>query len=284
MAMQAVESGLVGSDIDTEQMVARTLRARRFQTFLRVALGAGFPALLLLIWENAAHAGLIDVRFFPAPTVIGAAMWEFLTNPAERAILAQHVGATLSRLAIGYGIGATAGITLGVIMGLNAPTRFAVAPLLYGIFPVPKIAIYPLMIVIFGIGDTSSTALVTLGVFFMTCINTLSGVLYTNSIYRDVAKAFVMPPLTRWFGVIIPSAAPPIITGMRLALGQALILVISSEFVSSNSGLGRFIWDSWQVLNIPQLFTGLAVVLLFGTTAALIGNIAERALIPWANR
>lgn len=284
MAMQALEGGLTGGDPETEQMVARTLRARRFQTFLRIALGAGFPALLLLIWENAAHANLIDTRFFPPPSEIGAAMWQYLANPVERSILLGHVSATLWRLAIGYFIGATAGIAMGVVMGLNMPTRYAIAPLLYGIFPVPKIAIYPLVIVIFGIGDISNTALVALGVFFMTCINTLSGVLYTNPLYRDIAKAFVMPPLTRWFGVIIPSAMPPIITGMRLALGQALILVISSEFVSSNSGLGRFIWDSWQVLNIPQLFMGLAVVLVFGTIAALLGNIAERTLIPWANR
>ena len=134
-----------------------------------------------------------------------------------------HVQATLLRICVGYGIGATAGVLLGVVMGLHAPTRAAIAPTLYGIFPMPKIAIYPLMIVIFGLGDASSSALVTLGVFFMTCINTFAGVRYVNPIYHDVADAFRFPPLVRWFRVFIPAAMPSIITGLRLGLGQALV-------------------------------------------------------------
>jgi NitT/TauT family transport system permease protein len=74
---------------------------------------------------------------------------------------------------------------------------------------------------------------------------------------------------------------PSIITGLRLGLGQALILVISSEFVSAETGVGRFIWDSWQILDIPRMFMGLTVVLIFGGCAALLGNLAERKLIPW---
>jgi ABC-type nitrate/sulfonate/bicarbonate transport system permease component len=247
-------------------------------------LGFGFPLTLLLLWEVSANLGMIDRRFFPAPTTIAASIVKFLGNPESRAILASHVLATIKRVAIGYGLGATAGVAMGVIMGLHAPTRAAVAPLLYGLFPMPKIAIYPLMIVIFGLGDASSAALVTLGVFFMTCINTLSGVRYTNAIYHDVANAFRFPPLTRWFRVFIPSAMPAIITGLRLGLGQALVLVVSAEFVSADRGVGRFIWDSWQILDISRMFMGLAIVLVFAGTAAVLGNIAEQRLIPWHRR
>ena len=74
---------------------------------------------------------------------------------------------------------------------------------------------------------------------------------------------------------------PAIITGLRLGLGQALILVVSSEFVSSDTGIGRFIWDAWQTLDIPKMFIGLAVVLLFASVAAVGGNYLERHLIPW---
>jgi NitT/TauT family transport system permease protein len=282
MTVATLHGDFTADDVATQQLVNRTLRARRTQAMLKVVLGIGFPVLLLCLWQALAMGGLIDRRFFPAPTTIGSSVIAFLSNAEQRGELIFHMTATLSRLAVGFGIGATAGVTLGVVMGLNTATRFAVAPLLYGIFPMPKIAIYPLMIVIFGIGDASSAALVTLGVFFMTSINTLSGVLYTNPIYRDISKAFRMPPLTRWGRVIIPSAMPSIITGLRLGLGQALILVISSEFVSAETGVGRFIWDSWQILDIPRMFMGLTVVLLFGGCAALLGNLAERKLIPWA--
>ena len=271
-------------DAETGLLVAATLRRRGWLRFWRTMLGIGFPLALLALWEAAAAAGMIDRRFFPAPTKIGASVVDLLASATDRAQLWEHVLATLGRLAVGYGFGATAGIALGVLMGLNSWVRYAVSPILYGLFPLPKIAIYPLVIVMFGIGDASTSALVMLGVFFMTCINTLAGVLYTQPIYHDVATAFRMPPLTRWFRVIIPSAMPSIITGARLGLGQALILVISAEFVSGDSGIGRLIWDSWQVLNIPRMFVGLFVILLFGAVAAWAGDYAERKLIPWKQR
>jgi NitT/TauT family transport system permease protein len=271
-------------DAEVKKLVDETLRARRSLKLQSILFGIGFPLALLALWQIAASTGMIDRRFFPAPTTIAHSIFYFLSNPADRALLGGHILRTLSRLAIGYGIGASAGVTLGVIMGLSTRTRFAVSPLLFMMFPMPKIAIYPLMIVIFGIGDASSAALVTLGVFFMTTINTLSGVLYTNPIYHDVSTAFHIPPLTRWFRVFIPSAMPSIMTGLRLGIGQALILVISSEFVSADNGVGRFIWDSWQVLDIAQMFMGLSIVLLLAGIAAVVGDYAERKLIPWKVR
>lgn len=270
-----------GGDPATQRLVAQTLSRRRRQGIWRIVLGLGFPLALLAIWEACAQAGLVDRRFFPAPTRIGASIVDLLASRDDRSQLLTHVQATLWRLLVGYGIGGVSGIGIGVLMGLNTWVRNALSPVLYGLFPMPKIAIYPLVIVMFGIGDASSSALVMLGVFFMTCINTLSGVLYTNRIYHDVATAFRMPALTRWFRVIIPSAMPAIITGARLGLGQALILVISAEFVSGDTGLGRMIWDSWQVLNIPRMFVGLAVILLLGGAAAMLGDWAEKKLIPW---
>ena len=269
---------------ETDELIEATLRARRLARLRDVALGIGFPIALLLLWEIASRFNLIDRRFFPGPSTIGASIWKFLSTQAGRDVLFEHLEATLLRIGIGYGIGATAGVLMGVVMGLHAPTRAAVAPTLYAIFPLPKIAIYPLMIVIFGLGDASSSALVTLGVFFMTCINTFSGVRYVNPIYHDVADAFRFPPLVRWFRVFIPAAMPSIITGLRLGMGQALVLVVSAEFVSADTGIGRFIWDSWQVLDVPRMFMGLAVVLMLAGGAALVGNLAEKKLIPWNRR
>lgn len=76
---------------------------------------------------------------------------------------------------------------------------------------------------------------------------------------------------------------PAIVTGLKLGLGQALILVVSAEFVSSDDGIGHYIWDSWQVLAIPRMFVGLAVVTCIGGVAVLLGSIAERRLVPWAS-
>lgn len=258
-------------------------RRRRTKLLQQIGLGLGFPCLLLLAWEIAVAAGWVDRRFFPAPTDTAVGLVALLADPVERARLFVDMTATYQRLVIGYGIGATLGVVTGVAMALSNLVRYALGPLVNATFPTPKLAIFPLLIVIFGLGDPSKIALIALGVFYMTCLNTLSGVLYANPIYRDVAQAFRMPAWTRWTRVVVPSAMPAIVTGLKLGLGQALILVVSAEFVAAQEGLGHFIWDSWQVLDVSRMFMGLIVVALTGGAEVLFGEVLERRLIPWAN-
>jgi NitT/TauT family transport system permease protein len=189
---------------------------------------------------------------------------------------------TLQRLVIGFVLGSVWGIAMGLAMAVYPPLRFSFGPVVYGTYPLPKIAIFPLLIALFGIGEAGKTALVTMGVFYMTCINTLSGVLYASPIYRDVARAFRVPAWTNWTRIVLPSAMPAIMTGLKLGLGQALILVVSAEFVSADDGIGHYIWDAWQVLAIPRMFVGLVVVTVIGGIAVLLGSLLERRLVPWA--
>lgn len=270
-----------GSDIDA--LTRKMVNARRARLFKQIALGVGFPVFLFLLWEVLARLGYIDQRFFPAPSKIFTGMVALLSDAGERARLLADIGATYQRLIIGYGIGATLGVVTGVTMGLSDNVRYCLGPLVNATFPTPKLAIFPLLIVIFGLGDPSKIALITLGVFYMTCLSTLSGVLYSNPLHRDVAQAFKMPALTRWSRVVVPAALPQIVTGLKLGLGQALILVVSAEFVAAQQGLGQFIWDSWQVLDVSRMFVGLIVVALTGGAAVLIGETVERKLIPWSS-
>ena len=201
-------------------IAAASRRRRRTQATLRVVLGIACPVFLLALWELAATQGLVDRRFFPPPTKILASAWSLLSASDSRAQLLADTATTLRRLGIGYGIGSVAGIGMGMAMGLYGPLRHAFSPIVYGTFPTPKIAIYPLLIAMFGIGEGSKFALVILGVFYMTCINTLSGVLYSNPIHRDVIKAFHIPPVVGWFRVVLPSAMPAIVTRPKKASGS----------------------------------------------------------------
>ena len=207
-------------------------------------------------------------------------MASLFADPYQRGRLLADIGVTYERLAIGYVMGALIGVVAGITMGLSATMRFCLGPLVSATFPTPKLAIFPLLIVIFGIGDPSKIALVALGVFYMVCI---SGVLYSNPLHRDVATAFKIPAWVTWTRIVVPSALPSIITGLKLGLGQALILVVSAEFVSADNGLGHFIWDSWQVLDIPRMFVGLVIVALTGGGAVLLGEALERRLTPWVS-
>jgi NitT/TauT family transport system permease protein len=225
---------------------------------------------------------MIDARFFPAPSTTLYGIIALLENPDDRMLLLTHTAATYVRLVAGFTLGASTGIVVGAAMALSAPIRYSLAPFINATFPTPKLAIFPLLIVIFGLGEGNKIALVALGVFYMACLSTLGGVLYSNPLYRDVATAFRIPAWTRWTRVALPSAMPAIVTGLKLSLGQALILVVSAEFVSADAGLGQFIWGSWQVFDIPRMFTGLIVVALTGSLAVLLGELLERRLIPWA--
>ncbi|MDB5405661.1 MAG: taurine transporter permease [Rhodospirillales bacterium] len=260
----------------------KVIRARRLRLLQQLTLGIGFPVIVVLLWQAAAVTGLVDRRFFPAPSDTIAATIALLQDPDERARLLLDMLATYRRLVIGFTIGATLGVVTGVGMALSRPIRDSLGPTVSATFPTPKLAIFPLLIVIFGLGDASKVVLIALGVFYMTCLSSLSGVLYASPLHRDVAKAFRIPAWTRWTRIVVPSAMPSIVTGLKLGLGQALILVVSAEFVSAQEGLGHFIWDSWQVLDVPRMFMGLVVVGLTGGAAVLFGEFLERRLIPWA--
>lgn len=281
VAFDRVAPKHVGDD-EISNLVASTLAKRRRRFWLQVSLGVLTPIVLLGIWELMSRNGFIDSRFFPPPSQIVVSAGEIVSDPRSLRALGHDLAATLQRLLIGYGLGATAGVTFGVMMGMYAPVRFALSPIIYASFPIPKLAYFPLLLIIFGIGDGSKIALITIGVFFMTCINTLGGVLYTNPIYLDVARAFQLPATTRWFRIAIPAALPAIISGLKLAMGNALILVVASEFVSSNNGIGKFIWNSWQMLDVAAMFVGLIVIACIGLVVMVIGNLLERWLIPWA--
>jgi NitT/TauT family transport system permease protein len=265
-----------------EAVVARTLRRRRRLRAEAIGLGIACPLLLLAIWQSFDAMRLIDPRFFPPPTQVAADAAAILADATQRAQLLADTLVTLRRLAIGFGLGSVSGVVMGLAMAVSPRLRFGFGPVVYGTYPLPKIAIFPLLIALFGIGEGGKTALVTMGVFYMTCINTLSGVLYAAPIYRDVARAFRVPALTNWLHIVLPSAMPSIMTGLKLGLGQALILVVSAEFVSADDGIGHYIWDSWQVLAIPRMFVGLVMVTVIGGLAVLLGSVAERRLVPWA--
>jgi ABC-type nitrate/sulfonate/bicarbonate transport system permease component len=260
----------------------KMLRTRRTRLWMQVVLGIGFPCALLFVWELLAAIGIIDRRFFPAPSETFISMAGLLQNAGERQRLIVDIMATYQRLVVGYGIGASLGVVTGAAMALSASVRFSLGPLINATFPTPKLAIFPLLIVIFGLDDASKIVLVAIGVFYMTCLTTLSGVLYSNPLHQDVARAFRMPAWTRWSRVVLPAAMPSVVTGLKLGLGQALILVVSAEIVAAQEGIGHFIWDSWQVLNVSRMFIGLIVVALTGGAAVLFGEILERRLVPWA--
>lgn len=241
------------------------------------ALSVLSPVLLLALWEAAAAAGRVDTRFFPAPSTIFRAAGAML----ESGELWANVSISLQRIAIGFLIGAVPGVLLGLAMGLFSPVRALLQPLVDGTFPIPKIAILPLFIMIFGIGEESKYAIIAAAVIYLVLINTAAGVRNIDRIYLDVGKNYHASKLMMFTDIALPGALPLIVAGLKLGMGVALLVIVSAEFVGAKSGIGYLIWTSWQVFQVEKMYVGLLATALLGFGSAVLLNVLERLLIPW---
>jgi len=262
------------SGLTSRASQADTLRSRRL---VELGLTVASPALVIAIWELLSRSGRIDSRFWPPPSTL----WDTSVTMIQEDGLFGDIRITVARILLGFLFGAIPGIVLGLAMGLFWPVRVFFMPLATIVYSIPKIAVLPLMIIAFGIGETSKLVTVALSIFFLVALSTMSGVLELDGSYRDVARNLGASRSELFLTVALPGALPSIFTGLRLALGFALVVVIGTEFVNAKSGLGYVIWNSYQTLRIRQIFVGLILtgILGWGLTA-LLGAI-EQVVMPW---
>lgn len=235
------------------------------------------PLALLLLWEALVRTRVLDVRFFPAPSqVLGTLVSLNLSGE-----LPQDVLVSLSRIAAGFALGASAGIALGLLMGVSKVIRAAVNPLVGTIYPIPKIAILPLVMLIFGLGEPSKYVIVAIGVFFLVLLNTAAGVMNIEKIYLDVGRNFGASRSDVLLTIALPGALPFIFTGLRLGWGTGLLLIVAAEFISAKSGIGYLIWTSWQTFAVEEMYVGLITISALGLVSFALFDVLERWLIPW---
>ena len=238
------------------------------------------PLLLLALWEALVRIQILDARFFPAPSsIVGT-----FTGLIASGELLVHVGASLKRVLLGFLAGGVPALALGLMMGLSRWARAALNPIISATYPIPKSAILPLVMLIFGLGDASKVALVAIGVFYLVLINTMAGVLNIQPIFLDVGRNFGASRLQVFRTIAFPGALPLIFAGLRLGLGIALILIVIAEIVGARSGIGYMIWQAWTIFQVERMYVGLVVIAVLGWLAALIIDAVERVLIPWRPR
>ncbi len=170
---------------------------------------------------------------------------------------------------------------VGLAIGLFSPVRAIIQPLVDATFPIPKIAVLPLFIMIFGIGEESKYGIIATAVIYLVLINTAAGVRNIDRIYLDVGQNFHASRLMMFTDIALPGALPLILAGIKLGMGIALLVIVSAEFVGAKSGLGYLIWTSWQVFQVEKMYVGLAVIALVGVAIAVLLNGVERWIIPW---
>jgi NitT/TauT family transport system permease protein len=235
------------------------------------------PLIMLLVWEIAARLGWIDVRFFPAPSKIFATLIKLI----ETGALWKHLSASMQRLFWGFLFGGIPALLLGIAMGLNRTFRAVLDPIVSATYPIPKSAILPLILLIFGLGEASKIVMVAVGIFYPILINTIAGVLEINKIYFDVSRNFGARGWQVFRTVAFPGALPLIMTGIKLGVGMGLILISLAEMVGAKSGLGYMMWNAWEILSVETMYVGLLVIAALGIVFTLVLTEIERLIVPW---
>ncbi|MEO1443301.1 MAG: ABC transporter permease, partial [Chloroflexota bacterium] len=190
---------------------------------------------------------------------------------------------TLWRVFGGFLIGATPGVLIGMVMGMNRTVRNMLDTTLSAIYVLPKIAIFPIMMLIFPnpFGEGPKVAVVAISAFFLVAINTMAGVAEIAPIYLQAGKNYGANRVQMLRHVIIPAALPVIFAGLRLALGTALIVIVAIEFVRSQKGVGYLVYYNWQVGSTDKMYAGLFVVMVLGVLLTYGLQWLERRVMPW---
>ncbi|PWC50433.1 ABC transporter permease subunit [Azospirillum sp. TSA6c] len=235
------------------------------------------PLALLVLWQASVGLGWISTRTIPSPSQILTAFWD-LTVSGE---LAVHLLVSLGRVSAGLAIGVSAGTVCALIAGLSRRGEDALDALLQMLRTLPHLALVPLFILWFGIGETPKIALVALGTAFPIYLNLFAGI---RTVDAKVVEAVSTLGLTRGeliAQVILPGALPAFLTGLRYALGVAWLSLVVGEQINASSGIGYLAMTAREFLRTDVIIVALIVYAILGLLADLIVRVIERRALVW---
>ena len=234
-------------------------------------------AVVIVIWQFAGTAGLVNPLFLPTPLAICRAIYGLAMSGA----LWQHLGYSLMRIGIGWLLGTACGVAIGFAIGLSTLARSIGITFISALFPIPKIALLPLLILWLGIGEEPKIATIALGVFFSTAISVYSGVDAVPRNLIRMAQSFNVPFATIVRRVIWPGALPTILAGFRITASVALLLVVSAEMIGAEYGIGAFVLQAGNLMQTDQLLAGVVILSLFGLAIGKLIGLLETRLLHW---
>ena len=235
------------------------------------------PICLLLAWEAASRFGWLNKLLFPPPSRAFADLAVLIAN----GYLAKSLYASLFRVVCGFAIAVTVGVALGAAMARIRLVNELVDPLVELIRPISPLALYPLAILWLGIGDGSKIFIIALAASFPVILNTFAGVRGIDANLFRASRSLGASELELFKGIVLPGSLPHIFTGVRLAWGISLIVVIAAEMVGAPSGLGYMVLDAQQTFRTERVFAGIIVIGLVGFLTDLGFRLLRRRMMPW---
>jgi ABC-type nitrate/sulfonate/bicarbonate transport system permease component len=235
----------------------------------------------LALWSLA--GGLVEATrpfnplFLPAPWVVIGALLEL----ARKGQLWVHVAATLERVAVGFAAGAVLALALGLLAGQVRFVRNVVEPVIELLRPIPPLAVLPLFIVWVGIGEASKVGFITYATFFPMFVTTVHGVTQIDARLLRAAQSLGARPRQLFLRVILPAALPDVLTGLRLGVALSFFVIVISEFVGAENGLGYLINDGRNFFLVPQMLGAAVLLGLLGYAGNALVRVLERRVLRW---
>jgi len=263
---ELMDAGLRGSRLPRGRALA-----------LRLAAIVAFLVLWSLLSGAVVVLKLFNPIFLPGPwLVLGSVL-----DMAVRGPLWIHLAATLERVAMGFGAGAALGVALGLAAGHLTLVRNVVEPLVEVLRPIPPLALLPMFIVWVGIGEASKIGFITYATFFPIFLTTVTGVRQIDPLLVRAAQSLGARGVALFTRVILPAALPDILTGLRLGVALAFFVIVISEFIGAEHGLGYLINDGRNFFLVPQMLGAAVVLGLLGYAGNGLVRLLERRLTRW---
>ena len=253
----------------------RRFRRRPISPARRWALRIASVAAILIAWQL--YGGSINPILLSDPSSVAVAFADMVRDGS----LGHALASSLAVLGLGFLFGAAAGVLIGLAAGRSDMVSALIDLPVSALYAVPAVALVPVIVLWFGFAVTAKTVVVFLFVIFPVLINTTRGVREVDPELLEVARSFCSSERRMWFDLILPSALPFIVTGLRLAIGRALIGVIIAEFYTSLSGLGDLITTNASNFQTGRMFVPIVVIALLGVVFTAALELAERRLVPW---
>ncbi len=235
------------------------------------------PISVLVIWQLASYLNLASPLLFPSPVTIGNAFSQLLVSGS----LFEHLSISVSRALAGFVLGGGLGLLFGLLVGFLRKTEKVLDPSVQMIRMVPHLAVAPLFVLWFGIGETSKVLLIAKGAFFPLYINTFLGIRGVDNKLFEVSRVLGFSQLKQLLRLIIPAALPHILLGVRLSLGVAWLGLVVAELMGSTSGIGYLMSDARQFAQTPVVFVGIIIFAVAGKVTDSFVRLLERNLLKW---
>lgn len=249
----------------------------RFKAGIRRMIPWALPVLLLVLWQLFSWNGVISDRILPAPSDVFTAAIE-LTSTGE---LTDHISISLGRATLGFLIGGLLGFFLGIMNGIFRFSDLLLDTSIQMLRNIPHLALIPLVILWFGIDETSKIFLVALGVLFPVYINTYHGIKNVEGDLIEMGKAYGLRGSKLFFSVIFPGALSSILVGIRFSLGVMWLTLIVAETISAHSGIGYMAMNAREFMQMDVIVLSILIYAFFGKFSDMVAKYMEEKWLKW---